>query len=160
MKPGWTRTLVGEAFKDSLVVECIGAMDEANAFVGLAKVFCKKDKVRETLKEVQKRLFRVCEEFAMGRRVTEKELEWINSEIERLESEVPKMKSFVILEKDPATAFLSAARAVVRRAERRAFTLYRNGFVSETSVEWLNRLSYLLYLLTLKEGEEFEEVHF
>jgi len=160
MNFGKTKTLKGEAFKDSLVVECIGALDEANAFIGLAKVFARKEEIRELLKEVQKRLFKVGEEVAMGRKTAESELEWINSVIKRLESEVPRMKSFVILEKDEATAFLSVARAVARRAERRAFTLYRNGLISELAVEWLNRLSYLLYLLTLKEGESFEEVHF
>ncbi|MDK2795025.1 MAG: cob(I)alamin adenosyltransferase [Archaeoglobaceae archaeon] len=160
MNSGWTKTLSADVFKDSLVVECIGAVDEANSFIGLAKVFASKEDVRAILKEIQKKLFRICEEFAMGRKITEKELEWINSEIKKLENEVPKMKSFVILEKDPATAFLSVARAIVRRAERRAFTLYRNGLVSQNSVEWLNRLSHLLYLLTLREGEEFEEVHF
>lgn len=160
MNSGWTKTLSVDVFKDSLLIECVGAVDEANSFIGLAKVFARKEEVREVLKEIQKKLFRVCEEFAMGRKITEKELEWINSEINKIENEVPKMKSFVILEKDSSTAFLSVARAVVRRAERRAFTLYRNGLVSGISVEWLNKLSYLLYLLTLKEGEEFEEVHF
>ncbi|MEM1671350.1 MAG: cob(I)yrinic acid a,c-diamide adenosyltransferase [Archaeoglobaceae archaeon] len=160
MNFGETRTLSGKAFKDSAVVECIGTIDEANAFIGLAKVFARDKEVKETLSEIQKRLFRICEEYAGGRKVEVTEIEWIDSEIRKLEAEVPKMKCFVILEKDESTALLSVARSVVRRAERRALTLYRNGLVSEQSIEWLNRLSYLLYLLTLKEGKKFEEVHF
>lgn len=160
MNFGETNTLSGRVSKDSIVVECIGAIDEANAFIGLAKVFSRKEEVREILREVQKKLFRICEEFAGGRKVSESELEWIELQIKKLENEVPKMKSFVILEKDAPTALLSVARAIVRKAERRALTLYRNGLASELSVDWLNKLSYLLYLLTLKEGENFEEVHF
>lgn len=160
MNFGETNTLSGKAFKDSIVVECIGAIDEANAFIGLAKIFSRKEEVKELLQEIQKRLFRICEEFAGGRKVGESELEWIELQIKKMEEEVPKMKSFVILEKDAPTALLSVARAIVRKAERRALTLYRNGLVSELSVDWLNKLSYLIYLLTLKEGEKFEEVHF
>ncbi|MCX8172434.1 MAG: ATP:cob(I)alamin adenosyltransferase [Archaeoglobaceae archaeon] len=157
---GETRTLGESVFKDSIVIECIGAVDEANAFIGLAKVFSRDEEVKNILHEAQKRLFRICEEFAGGRRVNISEIEWIDLEIKKLEAEVPNPKSFVILEKDVSTALLSVARAVVRRAERRAFTLYRNGLASKLGVEWLNKLSHLLYLLTLKEGKKFEEVRF
>lgn len=160
MNFGETKTISGKAFKDSAVVECIGTLDEANAFIGLAKVSSRNREIKEILSDVQKRLFRICEEFAGGRKVEKSEIEWIELQIKRIEEEVPKIRSFVILEKDQPTALLSVARTVVRRAERRALTLYRNGLVSEQSVEWLNKLSYLLYLLTLKEGEQFEEVHF
>jgi len=72
---------------------------------------------------------------------------------------VKKPNRFIILEKDETTAFLSVARAVVRRAEREAVRLYKEGKVRLLTVEWLNKLSYLLYLMILKEGgEEFEEV--
>ncbi|MCQ4153037.1 MAG: cob(I)yrinic acid a,c-diamide adenosyltransferase [Archaeoglobi archaeon] len=160
MSFGMTKTLSGSVFKDSAVAECLGAIDEANAFIGLAKVFSRDNEVRGILHEVQKRIFRIGEEFAGGRKVESSEIDWIKSKIKEMEEKIPKISSFVILEKDPATALLSVARAVVRRAERRAVTLYRNGLASENSVDWLNKLSYLLYLLTLKEGETFEEVQF
>jgi cob(I)alamin adenosyltransferase len=72
---------------------------------------------------------------------------------------VKKPHRFIILEKDESTAFLSVARAVVRRAERQAVRLYREGKARLLVVEWLNKLSYLLYLMILKEGGgEFEEI--
>ncbi len=160
MSFGVTKTLSGSVFKDSVVAECLGAIDEANAFIGLAKVFSRDNEVRNILQEIQKKIFRIGEEFAGGRKVDSSEVDWIKSKIKEIEERTPKIKSFVILEKDPATAVLSVARAVVRRAERRAVTLYRNGLASENSVDWLNKLSYLLYLLTLKEGGPFEEVRF
>jgi len=160
MSFGITKTLSGSVFKDSVVAECLGAIDEANAFLGLAKVFSGDNEVREILHELQKKIFRIGEEFAGGRKVESAELDWIKSKIKEMEEKIPKINSFVILEKDPATAFLSVARAVARRAERRAVTLYRNGLASQNSVDWLNKLSYLLYLLTLREGGTFEEVRF
>jgi cob(I)alamin adenosyltransferase len=80
--------------------------------------------------------------------------------IESFEGKVEKPNCFLILEKDEGTSALSVARAVVRRAERRAISLYRNGLLSEKIVEVLNKISYLLYLLILYEGESFEEVKF
>ncbi len=145
-------------FKDGIVANAIGSLDESNAFIGLAKVFAKNQDVKEVLGHVQRRLFKVGSEFAGLKRLEESDYEWILSVIEEFEAKTEKPKKFVILEKDEPTAFLSVARTVVRRVERWAVRLHREGLVSLLTVEWLNKLSYLLYLLILREGVEFEEV--
>ncbi|MBO8179460.1 MAG: ATP:cob(I)alamin adenosyltransferase [Archaeoglobus sp.] len=154
-----TRTGKGEVVdKDSSFTWYVGTVDEANSFIGLARVFSNDEKVKETLLEVQKRLFAVGAEPS-HQKLEEEDLEWLLKKVEEFENAVKKPNRFIILEKDEATAFLSVARAVVRRAEREAVRLYREGKVRLLTVEWLNKLSYLLYLMILKEGEgEFEEV--
>ncbi|MCS7118456.1 MAG: ATP:cob(I)alamin adenosyltransferase [Archaeoglobaceae archaeon] len=159
LKPFETSTLSGKVWKDSIIAETLGTVDEANSFIGLAKVFSKREEVKATLKEVQLILFRVCAEIA-GNKNSSKDLEDLFSIIREFEEKVEIPSSFIILEKDETTSILSIARTVVRRAERRAVSLYRNGFVDEKIVEILNRISYLLYLLILYEGESFEEVKF
>uniref|UniRef100_A0A7C3RLC8 ATP:cob(I)alamin adenosyltransferase n=1 Tax=Archaeoglobus fulgidus TaxID=2234 RepID=A0A7C3RLC8_ARCFL len=154
-----TRTGKGEVVdKDSSFTWYVGTIDEANSFIGLAKVFSRNREIRETLLEIQKRLFKVGAELS-HQKLTESDLEWLLKKIGEFENSVKKPNRFIILEKDETTAFLSVARAVVRRAEREAVRLYKEGKVRLLTVEWLNKLSYLLYLMILKEGgEEFEEV--
>ena len=154
-----TRTGKGEVVdKDSSFTWYVGTIDEANSFIGLAKVFSRNGEIRETLLEIQKRLFKVGAELS-HQKLTEGDLEWLLKKIGEFENSVKKPNRFIILEKDETTAFLSVARAVVRRAEREAVRLYKEGKVRLLTVEWLNKLSYLLYLMILKEGgEEFEEV--
>lgn len=158
-KPFETSTVDGKVWKDSILAETLGAVDEANAFIGLAKNLSKKEEVKEVLGEVQLILFRTCAKIA-GAKCNSNDLGFITSAIQELERKVEKPRCFVVLEKDVATSALSVARAVLRRAERRAVSLYRNGQLDEEVVEILNKLSYLVYLLILYEGESFEEVKF
>ena len=145
--------------KDSNVMWGIGTLDEANAFIGLAKVFVRDDEVKNTLSKIQRMLFKIGVEFISDYKVKEEDYAELIQIIKKFENSVKKPRYFVILEKDKGTAVLSVARAVVRRAERRAVTLHREGVVSPLLVEWLNKLSYLLYLMILKEGgENFEKV--
>jgi len=157
MKPFETSTLTGKVWKDSILVETLGSVEEANAFIGFARIFSKKNEVKAALKELQLILFRVCAVIA-GNKSPDDELNKVLSMIENFESKVKKPNCFLIPEKDEGTSALSVARAVVRRAERKAVSLYRNGLVNEKIVEILNKISYLLYLLILHEGESFEEV--
>jgi cob(I)alamin adenosyltransferase len=143
--------------KDSNIAWYVGTLDEANAFIGLAKVFARDEEVKRTLGEVQRKMFVVGVEYAKSS-LTESDYEWLMGKVKEFEDAVRKPNSFVILEKDEPTAFLSVARAVVRRAERIAVRLYREGVVGMNVVEWLNKLNYLLYLMTLKEGRDFEKI--
>ena len=138
--------------KDSDVVECIGCIDEANAFIGLAKNFASDDETKQILERVQGIMFHVGAEVSSGKEYVQNEdYIWLIETIEKLRNELEIPKSFLVLEKSRESAFLSVARCIVRRAERRAVKLYRGGLLRLAVVEWLNKLSYLLYLLTLKE---------
>ena len=157
--PAKTRTLEGEEWKDSDVVECVGCLEEANAFIGLARVFSPSDRVRDLLLDVQKFMFRIGCEVSSGKKVVGwGDVEKLENIISNLEESVEIPHSFLILETSKETAFLNVARTVVRRAERRAVSLYRRGRVGEELVQWLNRLNYMIYLLILLESEERLEV--
>jgi len=152
-----TSTLSGIMDKDSDVLEGIGSIDEANSFVGLAKVFSKNEHIRKILEEIQNVMFEAGAEFAQGEKFHERNYERILKTIDEIEKKVKKPRKFLILEQDYETAFLSVARSVVRRCERIAVSLYREEKVSELLVKWLNKLSYLLYLLILLKTQENED---
>ncbi|WP_202320721.1 ATP:cob(I)alamin adenosyltransferase [Archaeoglobus neptunius] len=143
--------------KDSNLAWYVGTIDEVNAFIGLAKVFSRSGDVKELLEEIQRRMFVVGAEYAK-KGLDKEDYEWLLKKVEEFEKTVEMPKSFVILEKDECTAFLSVARTVVRRAERIAVRLYREGLIGINTVEWLNKLNYLLYLMILREGGEFEKI--
>ncbi|HID42894.1 MAG TPA: ATP:cob(I)alamin adenosyltransferase, partial [Archaeoglobaceae archaeon] len=52
-----TTTLSGIMDKDSDILWGIGSVDEANAFIGLAKVFSRNEEVRKILEEIQLVIF-------------------------------------------------------------------------------------------------------
>lgn len=155
-----THTLGRIVEKDSDVIWGIGAIDEANAFIGLAKVFSKDYKVKDLLEKIQTKMFAAGAEFASSQtRITENDYIEMLETIKELEKEVKLPNEFIILEQDEVTAYLSVARSVVRRAERWAVKLHKKGVVSRMLVEWLNKLSYLLYLMILKEmGGNYKKV--
>jgi len=145
-----TSTLQGVMPKDSDVVECVGTVDEANAFIGFARVFSGEG-LKSLLEEIQDTMFRVGAEISSGKSyLKEEDYDRILEMTKRLEDEVDLPKAFVILETNKASATLSVARTIVRRAERKAVKLYRSGKLRIEVVEWLNKLSYLLYLMALK----------
>ncbi len=154
-----TRTFTEIVNKEDPRIEAVGCIDEANAFIGLAKVKST-GKTREILSEIQRKMFKAGSEVAGGRlKITQEDLNEMMNAIRELENGVEFPKRFIILEKDELTSLLSVARSVVRRAERKVVSLYNRGFVSLTLVEWLNKLSYLIYLLILKElNGQFEEI--
>lgn len=154
-----TFTANGKAVsKDSSIAWYVGTLDEANAFIGLARIFARDEEVKKTLEDIQRKMFVVGVEYAKSS-LTKDDYEWLMGKVREFEKAIKKPNSFVILEKDEPTAFLSVARAVVRRAERIAVRLYREGMVGMNAVEWLNKLNYLLYLMILKEGGDgFERI--
>lgn len=149
-----TSTLSGRLEKDSNAVSSIGLLDEANAFIGLAKVFANSIETKDILEEIQTKMFEAGAEFAGGDKFPEENYDRIMDTVSRLEEKVEKPARLIILEQDKSTGFLSVARAVVRRCERCAVKLHKQGGLSQNMVKWLNKLSYLLYLLTLLELKE------
>ncbi len=151
-----TSTLSGHLGKDSEVVSGIGLLDEANSFIGLARVFANHRETKKVLEEIQTKMFEAGSEFAGGDSFPEENYDAIMNTISQMEKKVKKPTKLIILEQNEHTAFLSVARAVVRRCERWAVKLHKEDELSLNLVRWLNKLSYLLYLLILLEMNETE----
>ena len=144
------RTLID---KDSEAINCLGTLDEANSFIGLARVFSRDEKIKQNLEKIQQKMFKAGLELVSEKKMDESDYEEIMSMVNEFEQIVKKPNKFILLEKNESSAFLSVARAVVRRAEREAIKLQKKGVTSIWLVEWLNKLSYLLYLMVLREIE-------
>ncbi len=147
--------------KDSSEIWAVGSVDEANAIIGLAKVHSK-GRTREVLAYVQKMMFRLGAEISSGKKmIYGSDVENLLQLIDEFKQEIKLPNSFVILEQDETTAFLSIARAAVRRAERWVVRLRKERKIGIDAVKWMNKLSYLLYILILYELKgNYETVKF
>lgn len=143
--------------KDALRVESYGAVDELNAALGVCAAASDQADVRALLEGIQSTLFSIGSYLATpeaGHRAkagipepTEGEVEALEKQIDRFESELPPLERFILPGGTEAAAAFQLARAVCRRAERRVVALHREEPLSEKLLCYLNRLSDLLFVL-------------
>lgn len=169
---GTTGLLYGGARigKDDARTEAYGTVDEAIAALGLARANLGLKKRYGTLGpslgglaplilRIQRELFVVGAELATnpdawdrledGRtRVSEGMLRDIERDLVELEASIEMPKEFVVPGETPTSAALELARTILRRAERRAVALSRQGLVPGPHlIPYLNRLADFVWVL-------------
>jgi cob(I)alamin adenosyltransferase len=143
--------------KDALRIEAYGTVDELNAFVGAAcltaeeLVISYQDILQMALilKRVQHELFNLGSILATKPedvhpkqpRITEAEVELLESEIDQMNADLPPLRSFVLPGGCRLNVELHLCRTVCRRAERICVALARQEEVPAEAVRYLNRLS-------------------
>jgi cob(I)alamin adenosyltransferase len=141
--------------KDHERVEACGAVDEANAAIGLGIALIEDIEIGERLLHVQARLFEVGAILATPdpsrsrkaiARVEDADVEKLERWIDEMESHLPPLKTFILPGGSPSAAAVHHARTVVRRAERRVVAITRRGEVHESVLRYLNRLSDFLFV--------------
>jgi cob(I)alamin adenosyltransferase len=138
--------------KTSERIEAYGSVDEVNALVGRAWP-TGYDDIDEELRRVQNHLHIVQADFANPDPdeedpvVREEHVETIEDCIDSYDEELAPLEDFILPGGGDAGARLHHARAVCRRAERRAVALADAAEANETAVVYLNRLSDLLFTL-------------
>lgn len=145
--------------KGSLRPEALGALDELNSFLGIIKTNGGKDTIINEMKEkvkniilfIQQNLFIIGAEIAGGgQSITKNKVKYIESSISAIEKELPSIKHFRIPGGTKESALLDYARALSRRLERvviKAIKKDKEINIGEYSLQFLNRLSSLLYAL-------------
>lgn len=147
--------------KDALRVEAYGTVDEANALIGMAIASLGAvpqeplSSVRAILVRVQREMFDVGADLAsppdreQGEtpKVTETHVTAMEAEIDRMEALLPPLRNFILPGGTAAAAAVHVARTVCRRAERRVVTLMAAEPVDLVLLQYINRLSDLLFVL-------------
>ncbi|WP_026622648.1 cob(I)alamin adenosyltransferase [Ensifer sp. WSM1721] len=145
--------------KNDLRVEAYGAVDEANAFVGLARQHtCDIPELDAMLMRVQNDLFDLGADLATpdtGEKPDYEPLRIVSAQVERLEGEIDRLNadleplhSFVLPAGSTASAALHVARTVARRAERQMVALNEteSEIVSREALAYINRLSDFFFV--------------
>jgi cob(I)alamin adenosyltransferase len=146
--------------KHDLRVAAYGTVDEANAAIGVARIYTAADPVEEDadamLRRVQDDLFDLGADLCVPEDGERKDgaLRIVQSQVDRLEREIDDMnarltplESFVLPAGRPAAAHLHLARTVTRRAERLMTELAQQETVNPLAIAYINRLSDHLFVL-------------
>ncbi len=144
---GQTSLLGGERLsKDELRIECYGTVDELNSHLG--KLSTLTDHRAELLHGIQNRLFDIGSVLACKdpkawnlQGVNADDISALETDMDRMNEELPALTNFVIPGGDEAAAEAHIARCVCRRAERRIVSLSAEEEVAGEIVQYLNRLS-------------------
>jgi len=158
---GQTRLVDGsKCYKDDLRVESYGTIDELNSCLGLCsellidentKLF---SEIIDFIYQVQNKLFNMGTQIAMPQTKQENDFPRLNaSDVTGLENEIDKrnkdlseLTSFILPGGCKIAANFHIARNVCRRAERRLVSLHKNTPVEMVNLQYLNRLSDLLFV--------------
>ena len=161
---GTTRLFSGEEVpKHHPRPAAYGDLDEAVSAMGLARSLAGSPRVREVLREIQRRCFVVGSELAtsparldrLKERLDAEHLNELDELVEELEEQVELPPVFVVPGGSPGGAALDLARSVVRRLERSTSALAAGGEggLSPHLQPWINRLSDVLFLLARLEEQ-------
>ncbi len=141
-------------------IEAYGTVDEANATIGLARLYTSggTSDVDAILSRIQNDLFDLGADLCcpptdrdLGYeplRITAGQVERLETDIDRLNERLAPLKSFILPAGSPAATHLHLARTVVRRAERLTVAA-RDDFgetIGPEVIHYLNRLSDLLFV--------------
>ncbi|HWQ55061.1 MAG TPA: cob(I)yrinic acid a,c-diamide adenosyltransferase [Bryobacteraceae bacterium] len=156
---GQTRLVGGQRVaKDALRINAYGTVDELNSFIGLARATAEGDpqlaELSSILKRVQHELFNLGSILATmpedvgpaQPRVTDHDIAQLEGEIDRMNSAVPPLRSFVLPGGSRINAELHVCRTVCRRAERILVALGREETLPPEPLKYLNRLSDALFV--------------
>ena len=134
-------------------IAAYGTVDELNAATGLVLAAECPAEIRGVLERIQNELFDLGADLSVpmekeGRlRATQEQVDALEGDCDRFNSELPELKSFVLPAGDEAAARLHVARTICRRAERQALVASGVCSVNPVALIYLNRLSDLLFIL-------------
>jgi len=142
--------------KSHVRVEACGSIDELNCLLGLARAEGLPQDIQAVIDRLQAELFELGAELALpgaadppGPSIDRCHVAAIEADIDRYTRGLEPLRLFIIPGGGRAAAALHLARAVCRRAERRAVALGQTHGerIGEHSVAYLNRLGDLLFVL-------------
>ncbi|MDO8915282.1 MAG: cob(I)yrinic acid a,c-diamide adenosyltransferase [Coriobacteriia bacterium] len=140
--------------KDAPAIELLGALDEANSLIGLARVNVVGSDVDDALAFVQQRLLNcgAAVAGASGVGVAAEDVTALEAAIDRFASKAGGFAGFVLPGCDEASARLHVARTVIRRAERAAARANAAVPLPPNVLPFLNRAGDLLYVAARYAG--------
>lgn len=142
--------------KYDIRIEAYGTVDELNSYIGLMRDYTINVHHKNTLIEIQDRLFTIGSLLAADpEKPSLKKPDLFETDVELLEKEIDKMnegleplKTFVLPGGNKEVSFAHIARCVCRRAERNVVHLADQVEVENIIIIYLNRLSDYIFVLS------------
>ena len=161
---GKTQLLGGSMVdKNHIKLECYGAIDELNSFIG--NIYDQEISAfqKELLFNIQNHLFNLGSIISFdGEKdkiqlpnITDQNIKMMEMAIDKMEEELPMLRNFILPSGHPTASKCHIARTVCRRAERNLVALSQEEAIDNLNIQYLNRLSDYLFVLAraiLKEN--------
>jgi len=150
--------------KADLRIDSYGTVDELNSYMGLVRDQEVNRKRKEELVEIQDRLFTIGSILATEPgndkvkipTLSTEDAVFLEKKIDKMDDELPQMKSFVLPGGHQSVSFCHVARCVCRRAERLVIALNEVDTIDDKVYQYLNRLSDYLFVLARKMSSELK----
>ncbi len=144
--------------KHDLRIESYGTVDELNSYIGMIKDYNLNQHDKDTLSEIQDRLFTIGASLASDPDKSKmkipdlhlSDVSLLEKQIDLMNETLPELRHFVLPGGTQVVSFCHIARCVCRRAERIVVHLSNESFVDEIVIVYLNRLSDYLFVLARK----------
>ncbi len=149
--------------KNHIRLEAYGTVDELAAFIGVLYDQEISSKHKKNLEKILEHLFYsqallACERDERPKvlnLITQKEIDFLENEIDEINKELPALKSFVMPGGSVVVSHCNVARTVCRRAERVIVKMSETCFVEREILIYFNRLSDYLFVLARKLCKDF-----
>ncbi|MEM8895754.1 MAG: cob(I)yrinic acid a,c-diamide adenosyltransferase [Bacteroidota bacterium] len=153
-----TTSLLGgtRVSKGDLRIEAYGTVDELNSWMGLLRDESKSDERIALIAEVQERLFTLGSHLALDDDqskikvpdLNQEDIKLLEDAMDTMDESLPPLKNFVLPGGAPQVSHAHIARCVCRRAERQVILLADEVTVADLIIQYLNRLSDYLFMLS------------
>ena len=136
--------------KNAPRIHCLGDIDELNSIIGLLLAQIEQADIRELLLHVQHDLFDLGAELSLpgDHKLTQPYVDYLQDKIEQMNQSLPPLQEFILPGGSSLLGFLHLARSVCRRSERSLVALHLEQTINPLSLQYLNRLSDLLFVLS------------
>ena len=130
-------------------MNAMGTVDELNSVIGLLISKLDDDELKTMFTAIQHDLFNIGGEISMPGHsfINESKVTSLESKIDHFNESVEPLKDFILPGGSEAASVCHMARSIARRAERDVITLHFAEPVSDTTRQYLNRLSDLLFVV-------------
>ena len=154
--------------KHHVRIKAYGTIDELNAWIGLIRNDKIAAETNSFLIKIQYELMTIASQLADDTSaitqnlsgkiipITFKNITEIESEIDKINSELPELKNFIIPGGHVLISYTHLARCTCRRAERFITKLKDKEEVSSVIIAYINRLSDYLFILSRKFSKDFD----
>lgn len=145
-----TSTIKKRVYKDDLIIECVGTVDELSSSLMVSYNFIEDKEVKEIIIEIIRDLFNVSAdiiEYKDRISITEERIVRLESLIDKYSLLLPELKEFILQGLNKASSHMHLSRTISRRLERRVVEYAKENSINHNVLIYLNRLSDLLYML-------------
>jgi cob(I)alamin adenosyltransferase len=135
--------------KDSLRIAAIGDVDELNSVIGILQTEALEGNIHAALQAIQHDLFDLGGELCMpGQAMMKAErVTVLETQLDIWNDTLTPLEEFILPGGCRAAAYCHLARTVCRRAERQMIALSSTENITDISLQYINRLSDLLFVL-------------